>query len=164
MQNDHNVLHSAKNLLMNLRLSRSYSEDDVEAALAEAAAIRQATEENVQSEDAAQWCQNPFCRSVLYTFYASYCERAMCQLHRGLKLQCQANAEAAALQEMRSNRRSNSFLVLRTSSSVEATQGLRAGIAEDESKEKETCDPDAPFVIPRRKRPSATMNKAHLVR
>ncbi|ETO61037.1 hypothetical protein F444_20872 [Phytophthora nicotianae P1976] len=128
-------------------IPRSYSED---TALAEAAKIRQAVEGNgVQNEEAVHWCQNPFCRSVLYSSYTSYCERVMCQLHRGLKLQCQTNAEAAAQQELKSNGQSDSLLVCGTKSSA--------------SNEKEACEADEHFVIPRRKRRisvSATRNDA----
>ncbi|KAF4033486.1 hypothetical protein GN244_ATG14562 [Phytophthora infestans] len=124
--------------------STSYNQNDVEEALAEASAVRQTAEE--KDEDAASWCQNPYCRKVLLTSYARYCGRSVCQLHRGLKLQCQANAETAVLEERKSQGRSDLFLVLGASAR-----------ASDDSREKKT---DEVFVIPRRKRPGTSSTAA----
>ncbi|KAL3671202.1 hypothetical protein V7S43_003134 [Phytophthora oleae] len=121
--------------------------EDVEAVLAQVAAIlQQATDHEEKEEkeevqkDTDNRCKNPFCGKALPNVYASYCEeRKSCQQYRALKFQCLTNANAAAVEDIQANGRRDYFLVL--------------GATRTEGDEKKNAEADEPFVIPRRKCP-----------
>lgn len=127
---------------------------DVDEALVNAAALLDAAEAENDDEEAEEVflqggeltnrCRNPFCSKVLANRYAHYCEnRWVCQQYRALKLQCLANAERAAVQDVEALGRTDSFM------SVQAREQPRSMTRTA----TENGVADEPYVIPRRKRP-----------
>ncbi|GMF52273.1 unnamed protein product [Phytophthora fragariaefolia] len=124
---------------------------DVDEALAKAAAILHATKEKgrlFSEDERTNHCLNTFCMKVLANSYAHYCEdRPMCLQFRALKLQCFTNAQKAAAN---TQERTDSFLTLRGGSSGR-TQHIPHSVLET-TRAAAGQSVDTPFVIPRRKR------------
>jgi hypothetical protein len=117
--------------------------ETVKEALASADSIQPSADGNAidtrEDSERGNQCRNPLCQRALRNSYASYCEdRPICQQHRALRLQCQANAENSAAQGT-----GDSFLVVETRRS-----------RDDECEEKQAAESSAPYVIPRRKCPT----------
>lgn len=122
---------------------------NVAAALANAAAIeREAGEETedehvAQDEEAANKCRNPLCQKVLSNSYSFFCEEnTMCQRYRALRLQCLANEGAAEEDDLE---------CVRVGSAHDTGSRTIEAREEDDNE-----DADGPFVIPRRRCPTAT--------